>query len=339
MDLPTLLIVLVIVFAVAFDLTNGWNDAANAIATVISTRVLSPGVAVAFGAALNFVGALYSSEVAKTVGQEIADPKTLTMATFLAALIVAPVWITWCTLRGLPISCSHSLMGALVGSVIATAGGVGALKAKGIQKIVFGVFTSPVIGFLLGAAIIVLISWTLRRARPRVVNWIFSRLQIVSAGAMAFAHGTGDAQKAMGVITGALISGGLLGLGPGGEMQIPFWVRIVCASAMGLGTVIGGWTVIRTLGSRLTHLKPYQGFAAETAAATTILVNTLTGVPISTTHSITGAIMGVGAAQGAKAVQWGVGYKILFAWLCTFPACIAGGAVVFLALRALGLAG
>src|SRR5262245_25735820 len=212
----------ILVGAILFDLSNGWNDAANAIATAICTRVLSPGVAILFGAVLNFVGALVSSEVAKTVGRDIADPSTITAATYLAALVVAPIWIAICTWRGLPISCSHSLMGALVGSVIATAG-VSSLKGAGIQKIVYGIFTSPIIGFALGMGILVAVAWLFRGVRPRTVNAIFSKLQILSAGAMAFSHGTGDAQKAMGIISGALIAGTTH------EFHIPFEVRILCA--------------------------------------------------------------------------------------------------------------
>jgi PiT family inorganic phosphate transporter len=330
---PLILTLLVIVFAMVFNLTNGWNDSANAIATVVSTRVMKPLTAVLFGAVLNLLGALFSSEVAKTVGANIADPSLLTPATFLAAVLISPVWVTYCTLKGLPISCSHSLMGGLIGAVLATTGASG-LKGEGIRKIVFGIFTSPVAGFLAGGILIVLISWICVRMRPRTVNSAFGKLQVLSAGAMAFAHGTGDAQKAMGVISGALIAGGFMTLGADGEMTIPWGVRLSCAVMMGIGTAIGGWAVIRTLGMRLAHLKPHHGFAAETAAAATILVNTLTGVPISTTHSITGAIMGVGSAHGARAVKWGIGGKILFAWIVTFPVCIGGGAL-FVGLLAL----
>ncbi|MBM3976430.1 MAG: inorganic phosphate transporter [Planctomycetes bacterium] len=331
----SLLIVLVVVFALVFDLANGWNDASNAIATVVGTRVMAPWTAIFFGAVLNFAGAMFSSEVAKTVGREIADPALLSPSVFLAAVVIAPAWITLCTLRGLPISCSHSLMGGLVGSVLAAAG-PGALASTGIKKIVFGIFTSPVIGFLLGLLVLVLVSWLFRRMSARWASALFGKLQILSAGAMAFSHGTGDAQKAMGMITGALIAGNYIALDSSG-MHIPLWVRLSCAAAMGIGSAVGGWAVMRTLGSGLAHLKPYQGFAAETGAATTILVNTLTGVPISTTHSITGAILGVGAARNLKAVRWGVGKKIFLAWVFTFPVCIVGGAVLYKIFHALGL--
>jgi inorganic phosphate transporter, PiT family len=326
---PFVLIILVILFALVFNMSVGWNDAANAIATVVSTRVLSPVKAVLFGAVLNFAGALFSSEVARTVGQEIADPRHLTLETFLAATIVAPIWIGVCTLRGLPISGSHSLLGALVGAVIATAGPE-TLKSEGIHKILFGVVSSPIIGFGLGFALMILIAWLVRTWRPSVISRWFGRFQLLSAGAMAFGHGTGDAQKAMGIITACLIAAGYPGLlNEAGRMVIPMWVRLACAVTMFIGTAWGGRHVIRTLGMSLARLKPIHGFAAETAGAVTILANTLTGVPISTTHSITAAIMGVGATRGMKAVKWGVGRRIVFAWIVTFPVCIAGGYLLY----------
>ncbi|MFH1024202.1 MAG: inorganic phosphate transporter [Planctomycetota bacterium] len=327
---------LIILFAVIYDLSNGWNDASNAIATVVGTRVLTPAKAVVFGVVLNFIGALFSSEVARTVGHEIADPSLITQTTFLAAVIVAPVWITWCTLKGLPISCSHSLLGGLVGSVLASAGPE-ALRGAGLKKILFGVFVSPVAGFILGFILVVVVARLFHRIHLRTGTFLFGKLQLVSAGAMAFAHGTGDAQKAMGIITGSLLAGGYVGLGPDGRMEIPFWVRLLCAGAMAIGTAVGGWAVMRTLGSKLTHLRTYQGFAAETAASATILANTLAGVPLSTTHSITGAVIGVGAAHRARAVKWGIGGKIVNAWFFTFPVCIAGGAAANWLLRAVGL--
>jgi PiT family inorganic phosphate transporter len=335
--LALITLILTVVFALVFDLTNGWNDAANAVATVISTRVLSPARAIAFGAILNFVGALFSSEVARTVGHNIAEPEFLTGATFLAAVMTAPIWITWCSRRGLPNSCSHALLGALIGSVIASSGGLIGLKTDGIHKIFFGVLICPIAGFVLGHIIVRIASWIARNARPSTASSVFGRLQLVSAGAMAFAHGTGDAQKAMGIISGALMAAGVTHATEGHDFVIPFWVRIACASAMALGTSLGGWRVMKTLGSRLAHLRTYQGFSAETAAATTILMNTLGGIPISTTHSITGAIMGVGAAQGVRAVKWGVGRKIVFAWIVTFPICIVAGGLMYLMLRAIGI--
>jgi PiT family inorganic phosphate transporter len=335
MDQTHVLIVCTVALAIVFDLTNGWNDASNAIATVVSTRVLGPMPAVIFGALLNFVGAFFSSEVAKTVGKEIANPEFLTPATYLAAVVVAPVWITACTFKGLPISCSHSLMGGLIGSVLACAG-ADALHGAGIKKIVFGVFVSPIGGFFLGMGVLLLVAHLFRRVKASKATRLFEKLQLASAGYMAFSHGTGDAQKAMGIITGALIAGGWQEASKPGEFHIQSWVRILCATAMGVGSAVGGWKVMKTLGSRLAHLKPHQGFAAEMGAATTIVINTLSGVPISTTHSITGSIMGVGAAHGLRTVRWGVGKKIVYAWVLTFPACIGGGYLVRQLFGALG---
>ena len=333
---PVVTLILICAFAMLFNMANGWNDAANAIATVVGTRVLTPMKAVLYGAALNFIGALCSSEVAKTVGTDIVDKDTLTSSIgpliFMAAVAAAPVWITICTWRGLPISCSHSLLGALVGAAIG-AGGSGAVRGAGISKIVKGIITSPLIGFAAGAAIVLLIAWTCRRGRPSLLNKIFGKLQILSAGAMAFAHGTGDAQKAMGIIVGAMVATNELK-----TFEVPLWVRLSCAATMGLGTIVGGWSVMHTLGSKITALRPWQGFAAESAGAATILVNTLTGVPVSTTHSITGAILGVGAAQNMRSVRWGIGKKIVFAWVFTFPACMAGGAAFFWLFKLLGMA-
>jgi PiT family inorganic phosphate transporter len=330
-------LILTVLFALVFNLTNGWNDAANAVATVIATRVLSPAKAIVFGAVLNFIGALFSSEVARTVGHNIADPAFLTGATFLAAVMAAPVWITWCAMRGLPNSCSHALLGALIGSVVASSGGIVGLKAEGIHKILFGVAVCPVAGFVGGFILVRLTTWIGRGFRPGTATAVFGRLQLLSAAAMAFAHGTGDGQKAMGIISGALLTAGITHPMSEHDFVIPFWVRIACALAMAAGTSLGGWRVMRTLGSRIIHLRTYQGFSAETAAATTILMNTLGGIPISTTHSITGAIMGVGASQGVKAVRWGVGQKIVFAWIVTFPICIVAGWLMYMLLRVVGI--
>lgn len=328
MATTTFLVLTVIFLTLIYDLTNGWNDAANSIATVVSTKVLRPYQAVAMGAILNFIGALVSSEVARTVGKDIAVPNTLTVTTFLSSVIIAPIWITFCTYEGLPISCSHSLLGGLIGAVLATSG-VKGLKIAGIKKIIFGVFISPILGFILGFIIIVIVFWLFKGFSLSQVNKLFGKLQVVSAVAMAFSHGTGDAQKGMGIITGTLLTAGWISLDSQGQMHIPFWVRILCALTIALGTAIGGWRVIKTLGSKLAHLRPYQGFAAETAASITILLNTLFGIPLSTTHSITGAVMGVGTSQGIKIVRWGIGGKIVFAWFVTFPVCIGGGYIIY----------
>jgi inorganic phosphate transporter, PiT family len=341
MELSWVTFLLTVLFAIVFQLANGWNDAANAVATVISTRVLTPAKAIAFGAVLNFIGALFSSKVAETVGQEIAQANILKgvdgATIFLAAVMTAPIWITFCSRRGLPNSCSHALLGALIGSVVAASGHLSDLNGVGIRKIFFGVLMGPLAGFVAGYLLARVVTWISCDFRPTAASAVFGRLQLVSAGAMAFAHGTGDAQKAMGIVAGALVSLRIAQGHTTAVFQIDMWMRIVCALAMALGTCLGGWAVMRTLGSRLIHLRTYQGFSAETAAATTILMNTLVGVPMSTTHSITGAILGVGSARRIKAVHWGVGKKIVFAWVVTFPVCIVCGAGVFLLLRLVGL--
>jgi PiT family inorganic phosphate transporter len=331
------LLILIIVLAAAFSLSNGRNDSANAIATVVSTRVLGPWQAIVFSAVLNFVGALFSSGVANTIGREIADPGRLPLAVFLATAIVAPAWVAICNLKGLTASCSHALMGGLIGAVLASAG-AGALEGPGILKVVLGAFASPLLGFVLSYILILAVAWAFRRVSASTASSIFGKLQLVSTGAMAFAHGTGDAQKSMGLISGALVSSGLYQMADG-RLPIPMWVRLLCAATIGVGTALGGWVVMRTLGSRLAHLRPHQGFAAETAASITILASALCrGIPVSTSHTITGATMGQGAAHGIRAVKWGVGRKTVFAWIFTFPVCIAGGAAVFWLLKLLGLA-
>ncbi|MSR75532.1 MAG: inorganic phosphate transporter [Planctomycetes bacterium] len=334
---PVTIVICVVIFALLFDMANGWNDASNAIATVVGTRVMRPVPAVIFGAIMNGVGALFSAEVAKTVGAEIVPKAILNDMgvgpfIFMAAVAGAPIWITWCTLKGLPISCSHSLLGALVGAAL-FASGTSGVMGDGIMKVVKGIFISPVAGFLFGLILVVIIARLCSKMKPRKANWFFDKAQVISAGAMAFSHGTGDAQKAMGIITGVMIATHQQDVS--GGFYIEPWVRFSCAAAMFFGSLVGGWGVMRTLGSRLGEMKSYQGFAAETGASTTILLNTLAGVPISTTHSITGAIMGVAAAKGRRAVRWNVGKKILFAWVATFPASMATGAVCYILLRGL----
>lgn len=337
MDASGIALILTVVFSLAFSIANGRSDSANAIATVISTRALAPWKAIIFGTVLNFVGAFLSSKVANTVGHEVANPEYLSQAVFLAAVIVAPVWVLICTWRGLPISSSHSLLGGLIGAVLASSG-MEALKADGVRKIAIGIVIAPIMGFVLGYFLILAVAWLFRRLSPSVASKAFGRLQILSAGAMALAHGTGDAQKPMGLIAGALVCGGVEQLNSDGTLHIPLWVRLACALGMAMGTALGGWAVMRTLGSRLANLKTYQGFAAETGASITILVNTLwKGIPMSTTHSITGSIMGVGAARGVRAVRWGVGRKIVFAWIFTLPVCIAAGVGTYYLLRLIGI--
>ena len=307
-------VVVVILLALAFDYINGMHDSANAIATVVSTRVLSPRTAIMVAATLNFVGALWSESVAKTMGKGIVDPKLITLATVVAILLAAIIWnlITW--YYGIPSSSSHALIGGIVGGTLASAG-PGALQADGIMKVVKGLFLSPVIGALLGFTIMLALMWMFRNVAPGKLNKGFRGAQLLSAGIMAFSHGMGDAQKSMGIIAMALVAGGFMG-----TMTIPLWVKLLCAGAMAMGTAAGGWRIIKTLGHKMIKLQPIHGFAAEAAASTVILTASSWGVPVSTTHCISGGIMGVGATRRLNAVRWDVASQMAFAWVLTIPA-------------------
>lgn len=329
---PGVLIVLVVIVALLFDFTNGWNDSANAIATVVSTRVLSPLVAVIFAALLNFAGAFLSIRVAKMIGGGLVSTEVVTghagLIVVMAAMLAGTGWVAICTLLGLPISGSHSLIGGLIGSAVAVFG-TSVVIGKGLLKVLIALVASPVLGFLLGYLLLVAVYWIAFRMRTRTARRTFSALQIVSSGYMALQHGMNDAQKVMGVITLALVSAGRW---PSMDAGVPLWVIVTCATVMGLGTATGGWRVIRTLGMRLAHIRPIEGFAAETGAGLVLNVAALLGVPVSTTHTITGAIMGVGTAHQARSVQWGLGKKILYAWILTLPATAALGGVLALLL-------
>jgi len=313
MSEPAWTIILVVVLAVVFDFTNGWNDAANAIATVVSTRVLTPIQAVLLAGVLNVAGAFYSTAVAKTIGKGIVDPTLITQLTVAAALLGGIAWNGWMTLIGMPISASHALIGGIMGAAIAH-GGVGILNFQGLKPIFAAMVLSPALGIVLGLLFMVGLSWVFFRTRPAWANPLFRKLQVVSVSFMAFAHGTGDAQKVMGVITLALVSGGYLP-----SVEVPWWVILIAGLAMGLGTVVGGWKVVKTLGLKMLKLQPVHGFAAETTAALIVIGASDMGVPVSTTHTITTSIMGVGAAQRLSAVRWGLSLKILYAWLFTLP--------------------
>jgi PiT family inorganic phosphate transporter len=311
-------LILVIVLAVGFDFMNGFHDAANAIATSVSTRVLSPRQAIMMAAVMNMVGALTGTAVAKTVGSGILDPTAVTQTTIIAALISAIIWdvLTW--YLALPTSSSHALIASLVGAGIATSGGVEVLKWAGLEKVIIGLVCSPVLGFAVGLMLMVLLMRLLVRTAPSVVTKRFKKWQIVSAAFMAYSHGSNDAQKTMGIITMALVSSGHLT-----GFNVPLWVIILCGLTMAAGTAGGGWRIIKTLGMKLAHLKPVHGFAAETAAATVIEVASRMGLPLSTTHVISSTIMGVGASKRFSAVKWGVGGNIVVAWVLTLPACAA----------------
>ncbi|MGB9735160.1 MAG: anion permease [bacterium] len=307
--------------AVLFDFSNGWHDSANAIATVVSTRVLPPFVAVISAAILNLIGAYLSTRVAKTIGSDIVEPQHLTQIAIFSAMLAAFIWSVITVLMGLPVSSSHSLIGGIIGAVIFSKD-ITYLKAEGIGKILISLAISPFFGFLLGFLLMWLLMWVLRNLSASRVNLIFGKLQIFSSAYMALMHGTNDAQKTMGVITMALINAGIIH-----KFEVPFWVVSICALAMGLGTSFGGWKVIKTLGVNLMKLQPVNGFAAETASATVLLISATFGLPVSTTHAITGSILGVGSTKRFSAVRWGLGKKIVYAWIITFPFTIllAGG--------------
>ena len=320
---PSVVIVLVVIAALIFDFSNGWNDSANAIATVVSTRVLSPLQAVLLAASLNFLGAYWSTKVAKTIGGSIVDPEMITMTVVLAAMLGAFFWTLMMTLVGMPISGSHSLIGGLLGSVIA-AKGVTVLKTKGLIKIFTALIISPIFGLIVGFFLMVAIMHLCKNMSPSTVNKYFGKLQLISVSFMAFSHGTNDAQKVMGVITMALLSGGYIA-----TLEVPFWVITASALMMGLGTATGGWRVIKTLGLKMTKIKPVHGFAAETAASAVLLTAAGMGAPVSTTHVISSTIMGVGATRRLTAVRWGIGQKMLYAWVLTLPACAIMSALLY----------
>lgn len=315
--MPETIIILVITIALLFEISNGWNDSANAIATVVSTRVLTPMQAVLLAAAMNVAGAFFSTAVAKTIGTGIVNPADITQTVVASALLAGFLWNGAMTVFGLPVSASHALIGGIMGASVAHLGGFNQLNMAGLTKIFTALLVSPVIGIVFGYFFMKLLIRFFCNASPGAINKHFGRLQIISASFMAFSHGSNDAQKGMGVITLALLSGNYIT-----SLQVPFWVILMCALAMGLGTAFGGWRVIKTLGHRLLKLQPVHGFAAETSATAVILGASVMGMPVSTTHVITTCIMGVGATKRLSAVRWGVAGKILMAWIITLPMCI-----------------
>ena len=318
-------LVLIVLLALAFDYINGFHDTAHAIATVVSTGVLSARNAIMMAAVLNFGGALLGTQVATTIAKGIADSQFVVPAVIVAALLSAITWnlITWWF--GIPSSSSHALVGGLAGGVVAQAGR-GALHTTKLKEVGIFLVVSPVVGFFIAMVLILVILWIVRRQAGHKVNVAFRKLQLISAGAMAFTHGTNDAQKAMGIIALALITYGKLEA-HGARVDVPVWVKLACACAMGLGTMSGGWKIIRTMGTKIVKLRPIHGFAAETAAAIVLFATAHFGIPVSTTHVISGAIMGVGASMNVSAVRWGVAGNILVAWILTIPvsALLAAG--------------
>ena len=317
-------VVFLIVVALTFDYINGFHDAANSIATVVSTRVLSPGKAVVWAAVFNFVAAFgFGTAVAKTVGSGMIDISEVTFLVIFAGLFGAIVWdlITW--YYGLPTSSSHALIGGYAGGAV-TKAGFGVLIPAGWIKTLIFIVLAPTIGLLLGFGIMVGIYWLFRGFAPSKVDRWFRRLQLVSAALYSLGHGANDAQKTMGIIAGVLLAGGYLTV-----FEIPFWVVLAAHGAIALGTLSGGWRIIHTMGSKITRLQPVGGFAAETAGAVSLFVATSLGVPVSTTHTITGAIVGVGATRRLSAVRWGVAGRIVWAWILTIPASFLIAAVTY----------
>ena len=320
-----------ILIALLFDYINGFHDAANSIATVVSTRVLSPGKAVIWAAFFNFVAAFtFGTAVATTVGSGMIDIKIVTFAVIFGGLTGAIIWdlITW--YYGLPTSSSHALIGGYAGAAVAKAGPA-AILVGGWTKTLLFIVLSPLIGLAIGLTMMSSIFWIFRWTPPSRVDRWFRRLQLLSAAFFSLNHGANDAQKTMGIIAGVLFAGGYID-----KFYIPFWVVLSAHAAIGLGTLAGGWRIIHTMGSKITKLQPVGGFAAETGAAMALLIATQTGVPVSTTHAITGAIVGVGATRRLSAVRWGVAGQIVWAWVLTIPAAFAIGAGAYMLLRLAG---
>ena len=315
-DAHLLTVVAVIALALAFDYVNGFHDAANSIATVVSTRVLRPQEAVAWAAFFNFIAfVFFGLHVARTIGKGVVDPQVVTIAVVCSGLVGAIAWdlITWWW--GLPTSSSHALVGGFAGAAVMHAGW-GALIVKGLVKIGIFIVLAPVIGLAIGFVFMVATYWMFRRSTPSAVSGLFKKLQLVSAAAYSLGHGGNDAQKTMGIILITLIAGGYLDA----KADVPLWVVLSCHVAMGLGTLAGGWRIVRTMGQKIVHLQPVHGFSAESAGAVCLYGATWLGIPVSTTHTITGAILGVGSTRGLHAVKWGVARSVVWAWLFTIPA-------------------
>ena len=319
------LLVALIGVALFFDFLNGLHDAANSIATIVSTRVLRPQYAVAWAAFFNFIAFLFFGlHVAETIGKGIIDPGIVTPQVIFAALMGAIIWniVTW--IFGIPSSSSHALVGGLIGAGVAKTGG-SAIVFSGVFKTVLAIFMSPMIGFLLALFLVLIVSWIFVRQTPFAVDRTFRVMQFVSASMYSLGHGGNDAQKTMGIIAVLLFSQGYLG----STFHVPFWVVISCQAAMAIGTLFGGWRIVHTMGSKITRLNPMQGFCAETGGALTLFGATWLGIPVSTTHTITGAIVGVGAARRVSAVRWGVAKSIVVAWVVTLPATAAISALTY----------
>jgi PiT family inorganic phosphate transporter len=323
-------VVIIILVALTFDFLNGFHDAANSIATVVSTRVLSPQKAVLWAAFFNFVAAfVMGTAVAKTMGKGMIDLSVVTNEVILAGLIGAITWNLFTWYYGLPVSSSHALIGGYAGAAVARAG-LGAILISGWTKTLIFIVMAPLMGMFVGFLLMVAVSWIFRRWHPFKLDQLFRRLQLVSAGLYSLGHGGNDAQKTMGIITGLLVSGGYLK-----TFDVPLWVILISHAAIALGTMFGGWRIVKTMGTKITKLQPMGGFCAETSGAITLFVATHLGIPVSTTHTITGAIIGVGATRRISAVKWGVAGRIVWAWVLTIPLSAAVSALSYFAIRAL----
>jgi PiT family inorganic phosphate transporter len=318
------LLICVVITALIFEYINGFHDSANAIATVVSTKVLTARTAILYAGALNIIGAFLGTHVASTIGKGIVAADSVTQGVILCALLAAIVWnlITW--YYGIPSSSSHALIGGLMGASIARSGYHVVLFDGVTQKVLIPMVTSPIIGAVIGFFCMVLILWLCAKSNPYTVNKYFKKIQLLSSGIMALSHGSNDAQKTMGIITLALVSYHALP-----SFEVPYWVVLGCAVTMGLGTMSGGWRIIRTMGTKMIKLKPVHGVAAETGAAAVILTSSFFGIPVSTTHIISASIMGVGSTRGIHALKWGIVGHIVLAWVLTIPVCMAIAALLY----------
>jgi len=325
----TILVITIIAIALVYDFLNGMNDAANSVATIVATRVLSPFMAVLWAAFFNFAAYfLFGLHIANTMGKGIVDPHVIEPWFVFSALIGAALWVYICTHFGLPISVSHALIGGMVGPAWFFYG-ANAVVASGIIKVAIFIFVSPIVGFVLGYLLMVLTYWLLRKSKPGKVDHLFRVLQLASSAFFSLGHGGNDAQKTMGIIAVLLFSTGYLGA----EFYVPEWVVIACYSAIGLGTLTGGWKVIKTMGVNLTDLKPVHGFSAETAGAITLAMSSFMGIPVSTTHTISGSIMGVGITRRVSAVRWKVAQGIIGAWVLTIPMTMVVSGLLYLLIK------
>jgi len=317
MDLATVIFIIVIILAVAFEYINGFHDSANAVATVVSTKALSPRSAILYAAFLNLFGALLGTHVAKTIGGGIVEAGSVTQVVIACALFSAIIWNLFTWYVGLPSSSSHALIGGLMGAAIAHSGFQVVKIAGLLDKIIIPMVISPVLGIIVGFTVMLLFLWLFLKSHPETLNKQFKKLQLISSGFLALSHGSNDAQKTMGILTLLLLTRGYIH-----EMEVPLWVILLCAFTMAFGTAAGGWKIIRTMGSKVIKMKPINGFAAEISSASIILSASHFGIPVSTTHVISTAIMGVGSTQRASAVRWGIVGNIVMAWIFTIPATL-----------------